>query len=465
MRGALGFTIPHVVSAGGFVPTDIAGLIGWYDASDAGTITETGGAVSQWDDKSSAGDNLTAAGGAEPTTGTRTINGLNALDFQTSEVMRNASFTSASDWTVFAVASADSTAGSYSEIFSSNGGDFEVAFHSSAKWNWWAGTDSLSTATYAADVPYVIEATHTNGGTDTLDINGTNVISASRNANIGATFAVGGYHGGGSSWLNGKMGEVVVYNSVLSSGDRDLVREYLTAKWIPVPLRISGLVAWYDASDTATITESGGAVSQLNDKSGNGFHLTQGTGAVQPTTGTRSIGGLNVLDCADDYLSRTAGSAIIGASTGFSMFIVADPDVLDGMVLAFRDSADGDPLATIAAHSFFGEWALFRDSASAGLVDAGPNAATGAHLVIFEWDGTTGAGGLTCEANGNLTSSDTAPGDLTANMNQIWFGADQGGGTTFDGGLGEAFITDGKASAGDRADAKTYLYDKWGFSF
>ena len=54
------------------------------------------------------------------------------------------------------------------------------------------------------------------------------------------------------------------------------------------PASLSGLTLWYDPSDAATITESGGAVSQVDDKSGNDYHATQATGASQPTTGTRT---------------------------------------------------------------------------------------------------------------------------------------------------------------------------------
>lgn len=65
------------------------------------------------------------------------------------------------------------------------------------------------------------------------------------------------------------------------------------AAWTPASL--PNLVAWYDASDTASITQSSGAVSQWNDKSGNLRHLLQGTGARQPTTAVDTINGFNVL--------------------------------------------------------------------------------------------------------------------------------------------------------------------------
>jgi len=62
--------------------------------------------------------------------------------------------------------------------------------------------------------------------------------------------------------------------------------------WTPSEISTS---AWFDAYDEGTITESGGAVSQWDDKSGNANHATQGTGSLQPVTGTNVINGLNAI--------------------------------------------------------------------------------------------------------------------------------------------------------------------------
>lgn len=48
------------------------------------------------------------------------------------------------------------------------------------------------------------------------------------------------------------------------------------------PLNLPGLQAWYDATDSATITQSGGLVSQLIDKSTNARHVTS-SGAARPS--------------------------------------------------------------------------------------------------------------------------------------------------------------------------------------
>jgi hypothetical protein len=53
----------------------------WLDASDASTISATGGLVDQWRDKSGNGRNFTGTTTTRPTTGASTQNGLNVLDF------------------------------------------------------------------------------------------------------------------------------------------------------------------------------------------------------------------------------------------------------------------------------------------------------------------------------------------------------------------------------------------------
>lgn len=98
--------------------------------------------------------------------------------------------------------------------------------------------------------------------------------------------------------------------------------------WTPYLLTGAATVrGWYDAADPATIIESGGEVSQWNDKSGNDRHVAQGTGANQPTTGVRTLNGLNVLDFdGTDFLSR-AGFPVSNLS--MSIFMVAVIDAIN----------------------------------------------------------------------------------------------------------------------------------------
>lgn len=73
---------------------------------------------------------------------------------------------------------------------------------------------------------------------------------------------------------------------------------------------------WLDASDASTITHSSGRVSQINDKSGNARHFTQGTSTKQPKINATTQNGMNVLDFdgVDDELS--IGSNGLGRNVG-----------------------------------------------------------------------------------------------------------------------------------------------------
>jgi hypothetical protein len=106
-----------------------------------------------------------------------------------------------------------------------------------------------------------------------------------------------------------------------------------------VPSELAGLQLWLDASDTTTITEAGGSVSQWNDKSGNGNNVTQGTGALQPTTGVSTVNGLNVLNFAGDLLSAATAATWKFMHDGTVWFIgavwqagtTANPNVAYGL--------------------------------------------------------------------------------------------------------------------------------------
>ena len=87
-----------------------------------------------------------------------------------------------------------------------------------------------------------------------------------------------------------------------------------------LPNDLGGLFLWLDADASNTIMSSGGLVSQWNDKSDNGFNVTQGTGANQPTTDSVTQNGKNVIDFDQtDFLIIPSGFYTIsnGANTVF----------------------------------------------------------------------------------------------------------------------------------------------------
>lgn len=85
-----------------------------------------------------------------------------------------------------------------------------------------------------------------------------------------------------------------------------------------VPTDLSNLVAWYDASDTSTITYSTPPlVAQWNDKSGNDHHMTQGVASAQPAY--FDVGGIQGLglDLVNDNMSADFTSSGGGTFTAY----------------------------------------------------------------------------------------------------------------------------------------------------
>ena len=75
-----------------WTPSEISTIF-WYDAADVTTITATGNQVTQMLDKSGNNYTLTRASGqVGPNTGTRTLNGLNVLEWTGNNCLQNISF-------------------------------------------------------------------------------------------------------------------------------------------------------------------------------------------------------------------------------------------------------------------------------------------------------------------------------------------------------------------------------------
>lgn len=91
--------------------------------------------------------------------------------------------------------------------------------------------------------------------------------------------------------------------------------------WTP---KLLTTALWLDAMDAATITSSDGKVSQWNDKSGNGRHVTQATDNLRPTFNVNKV----VFNNAHYLIGTTA--TVYGfnsINSGRSFYIVFDSTV------------------------------------------------------------------------------------------------------------------------------------------
>ncbi len=106
---------------------------------------------------------------------------------------------------------------------------------------------------------------------------------------------------------------------------------------------VLGYVAWYDATDLATITSVGNAVSAWADKSGNGITVTQADAQKQPSTGLRTICHHNTISFAatSGFHQGLAGSGLTLFDSVITVFVVAQFDT-GGRLLSFTDGVQHD---------------------------------------------------------------------------------------------------------------------------
>ena len=144
----------------------------------------------------------------------------------------------------------------------------------------------------------------TAGGSDNQ---GDHPISGQAYGNINVDALLAGSGGGGGEASHGGTGAgaiKITAGGTLTIG-ADIYAEGGQGGSSPDPMDgFNGPTFWFDASDEASvIRDANGKISFWNDKNGN-KHLSQATASKQPTYGTRTYNGLNVVDFdGTDYLN------------------------------------------------------------------------------------------------------------------------------------------------------------------
>jgi hypothetical protein len=197
------------------------------------------------------------------------------------------------------------------------------------------------------------------------------------------------------------------------------------------PASLTGLKAWYDASDSSSYTIATGA-SQWNDKSGGGFHLLQATGASQPTL---SVGGFGssgkdcfVFDGTNDVMT-TSGS--LAPAQPFGVWIVTDWNAKTGDMCVWCGASGGN------AQGKFNS----ANTSTSPIILRG----------IFN-----GASSQIAVSGGSVVNGNAGAGTMT----NFKLGANRFDGELYDGKVAEIVITT-SPTAGDITDIEGYLTTKW----
>ena len=343
-----------------FYPTDIPGCSLWLDAADAGSMTFSPGTsnVTQWNDKSGNGYNASNSTYAAPTysaTGFNTkypgllFNGYSTMLVTPSILPTPVLSANGTDTTIFVVFNYTGRPvsggfvlyglGSQANLYVvrtpwNTGGDAGGAIIDTA------GSNTRIIAQFGSANPAQLYSIFRSGAShyfyqfgsltaSNLSSTGT-VGTTSQPLNIGGGLADG-------QWFNSYISEFIIFNTALTTAQRQQVEQYLAWKWglptanlptghpgklLPAfstpftPKSVTGLTWWVDGMDTSTMTFSSlSNISSWADKSGNGYNAT-GVNSPQKI----STGGVSFVASSSNYF--TMGVTYSRTQT---MFMVASP--------------------------------------------------------------------------------------------------------------------------------------------
>jgi hypothetical protein len=467
-----------------FVPTDIANCALWLDAADPRTLTLSGSNVTAWADKSGNGRNATTASGT-PVYSSNSLLFTNAAMTSGNTVLSNRSYS------VFCVAKPGETTGTQQMILATwkkQYGSFFFFANADAPDPIRAGISSGTTYSVSVSSGATVSASTTlfgvvvsgettsssataslRGGAVTSNVSAQNYLGQDQNFTIGALeeFYVSTQFFYYSS--NARIYEVIVFNSALTTAQRQQVESYLANKWglqgsTPsthparispglspqfMPTLLSNCALWLDAADAKTLTLSGSNVTAWADKSGNGRNATQST------------------------LSNTATYSSIGLVFSGSQFYDVNLSSVNSAqsFFAVMSSASSNKMNVLGVRSsVFQSGYQFMMQSNAQLVTrwGGDTILTGSAIgqgTRFLY-GTTMNSGLTSflYTNGSQVTSNTSTVALSGSGTVVIGGGfyQGAGGEYLTGTINELVIFSNVLSTTDRQQVEGYLATKWG---
>jgi len=364
-----------------FLPTNISDCQLWLDGADLSTlftdsggttpVTASGQTVSYWKDKSTQANNATNSVN-QPTVTYNAQNGLPVITFNGSQYLSLTPSKLPNGSTNFSYFFVVRTSSSAVQVFMANGTTVlnqmpQFYFNNYALvGDLFGGSATSDGTTY--NNKFVV-ATYTASSTFTgYDFDSTfSGAAASVTLNTGTTWALLGVSRVATPafafYFTGQIAEVIVYNRVVTTSEREQIQAYLGWKWdlevsftsgftyktnppfmntiqlpviltrpiqisntpVFVPSQILGLQLWFDAADSSTFTLSGTNISEWRDKSSNSYSVEQTNASLRPVFTTAAQNGLSGIQFATaTYLSNLATNMpnfTTGSAT--SVFIAA----------------------------------------------------------------------------------------------------------------------------------------------
>lgn len=215
----------------------------WYDADDASTITSSSGAISEWKDKSgNSRDASQSTGSLQPSLVTNDLNGRNTISFD-GDWLSHTYVPTATSFSIYVVCNVNFLAANYSYLYQTGSNDntgsnlvtrfFPTGGDTTNAFGYYGTVGGTGTSfRYAGNVVMgmgwlMIGMTRTTGGT--FYLNGSSDGTFATDSRGTTTGTIGGTTS--STYYSGKIAEIVVFDSSISSTIRQQLEGYLAHKW------------------------------------------------------------------------------------------------------------------------------------------------------------------------------------------------------------------------------------------
>jgi hypothetical protein len=226
------------------------------------------------------------------------------------------------------------------------------------------------------------------------------------------------------------------------------------------PTLISGLRNWFDVTDSSTLSLSSGSLTQWNDKSGGGRHLTAVSGFANATVSSAYQNGLNVLNFSGNGLYRTAAGNV---SYPLEVYIIVALKSLTTHVdvLGMGDTSVDNFNSLTFAESAASRW--HNGSSGGARQTISTSNETSLSFLLIQWSIANGNYFLRRNGTELIQASRTYSfNNASTAVFQIGYRHTDNNGVNFSGYIGEIVVFNTQLATTPRQQIEGYLAWKWG---
>jgi hypothetical protein len=236
--------------------------------------------------------------------------------------------------------------------------------------------------------------------------------------------------------------------------------------WTPADISTA---LWLDAADASTVTTVSGAVSQWNDKSGNGRNCSQDNSSLRPFYGSSVINNRNAVEfsvssAAGHYLDGLASASVPLINRSLFYVIEATTLVTSPGVFVLAPTSGNDYESTTG---FAVEDRLIVGSANLSYLNSVGESLVSPFLpTLFSEIKTSGTGTLSVDG-GRLSSTDSSFTEFSSTSSRGYllgarfFGSVLQSGNRFRGRIAELIYIGSTVSVDTQRRIEGYLAHKW----